>query len=246
VETSPVDTVDTSGAPSSPAPWLWSALALCAAGAVVIVLVAVGWPPLLAMDRTVADWLHARALAHPDWTGANRILTDWVWDPVTMRLLILAAALWVGLRGERLRAVWCVVTAAVALAVQQGLKALVDRERPHWEHPVDSAQFSAMPSGHVMTAALACTLLVWLIRRTDAGAATRALVLAVAVLSVAGVALTRVALGVHWLTDTVVGAALGVALAAAAAGAFEYLSGRTGRRGTAVTPDTNGPGPGAG
>ncbi|MCH6159101.1 phosphatase PAP2 family protein [Streptomyces marispadix] len=230
--------METSEAPSSRRPWLRTALALGAAGAVVIVLVAVGWRPLVALDRAVAHVLHVRALAHPDWTGTNRILTDWVWDPVTMRLLVLAAALWVGLRGERLRAVWCAVTAAAGAGVQQALKALLDRERPQWEHPVDSAQYSAMPSGHVMTAALACTLLVWLVRRTDAGAPSRALVLAAAVLSVAGVALTRVALGVHWLTDTVAGAALGVALAAAAIGAFESFSGRTARRGPSERADS--------
>ncbi|NLU73618.1 phosphatase PAP2 family protein [Streptomyces sp. HNM0575] len=221
--------------PARVAPWLWTAAAPAAAGSALVVLVAAGWRPLLAVDRTVADRLHAQALAHPAWTEANRILSDWVWDTVTMRLLVLAAAVWVWLRGERLLAVWCAGTAAAGTGVQQGLKSLVDRERPRWQHPVDSAHFSAMPSGHVLTAALACTLLVWLVQRSGAGAPLRAAVLAAAWLSVAGVCLTRLVLGVHWLTDTLAGAALGVALAAVAAGSFNSLENRGGWRRSAGT-----------
>jgi undecaprenyl-diphosphatase len=69
-----------------------------------------------------------------------------------------------------------------------------------------------------MTAAVTCALLTWLVLRSDAGTAVRGTVLALAVVSVAGVCLTRIVLGVHWLTDTVVGALLGTALAAVSIG----------------------------
>lgn len=213
---------------SSPprAPWLWSALGLTGAAFTLIVLVAVGWQPLLTVDDGVADWLHARALGHPAWTETNRVFTDWVWDPMTMRLLIAAAALWLWLRGEGLLALWCVVISAVGTGVQQGLKTLLDRERPRWQHPVDTAEYAAMPSGHAMTAAVTCTLVVWLVRRHGAPTPVQGLVLALAVVSVAGVCLTRIALGVHWLTDTLVGAMLGLALAAAAVGLWNSTVGR--------------------
>jgi undecaprenyl-diphosphatase len=152
-----------------------------------------------------------------------------------MRLLIGAAALWVWLRRERLLALWLVATAAVGLGVQQGLKKLFDRERPHWRHPVDSAHFASMPSGHAMTAAIACVLVVWLVQRSGAGGTLRALVLGLACVSVVGVCFTRTALGVHWLTDTVVGALLGAALAAASVGLWNSLVSRgTREAGTAT------------
>lgn len=210
--------------PTSAAGWLWAALVLCAAGFTVAGLVAAGWRPLLSVDEQVAGRLHVWALAHPAWTRTNRVLSDWVWDPVTMRLLIGAAALWVWLRRERKLALWLVATAAVGWGVQLGLKYLFDRERPHWRHPVDSAHFAAMPSGHTMTAAVACVLVVWLVQRSGADGTLRVLVLCLACVSVVGVCFTRTALGVHWLTDTVAGTLLGAALATAAAGLWNWNS----------------------
>lgn len=209
--------------------WLYAAGALGGLGALVVTAVAAGVRPVLEVDRRVAVWLHARALAHPAWTATNRILSDWVWDPWTMRLLLLVAVAVLWTRRHRLLAVWCAATAAVGWAVEHGLKWLVGRGRPHWSHPVDSAQFAAMPSGHAMTAAVTCVLLAWLVCRLadDGGwghgssAAVRAAVVAVAVVSVVGVALTRVVLGVHWLTDTVAGALLGAALSAAVVGTWK-------------------------
>ncbi|MFC4495091.1 phosphatase PAP2 family protein [Streptomyces ovatisporus] len=213
-----------SGSAPSRGPWLCAALGLTGASATLVVLVALAWQPLLDVDEGVADWMHARALAHPALTEANRVLTDWVWDPVTMRLLIAAAALWLWLRrGETLLAVWCVATSAVGTGVQQSLKAVLDRERPQWEHPVDSAHYAAMPSGHAMTAAVTCTLVVWLVREFGAPAPAQRIVPVLGLVSVLGVCLTRIVLGVHWPTDTLVGAMLGVALAAAAIGAWYTL-----------------------
>lgn len=232
--------------PVSTARWLWAALALAAAGTALILLVTTGWRPLLDADRTVADRLHAGALAHPAWTETNRILSDWVWDPVTMRLLVLAAAVWTWLRRERLLAVWCVATSVAGTGVQQGLKALLDRERPRWRHPVDDAHFAALPSGHAMSAAVACTLVVWLVRRSGAGPRLRAVVLVAASVSVAGVCVTRLVLGVHWLTDTLVGAALGVALALTAAAGYGSLSERADRRRGPKEEAPGGTGTGAG
>ncbi|HEV7625180.1 MAG TPA: phosphatase PAP2 family protein [Streptomyces sp.] len=208
------------------APWLWTALGLSVAAFTVVVLIALNWHPLLNADGTVADWMHARALAHPDWTQVNRVLSDWVWDPVTMRLVIAAAAVWLWLRGDTLLALWCVATSAVCTGVQQGLKSLLDRERPEWQQPVDTAHFAALPSGHAMTAAVTCTLVVWLVWSSSASTHVRGLVLAVACVSVAGVCLSRIVLGVHWLTDTVVGALLGMAVAAVAIGLRNSLVNR--------------------
>lgn len=216
--------------PPHAAAWLWTALALTAAAFAVVGLVASGWPPVLETDAEVARWFHARALAHPAWTETSRVFSDWVWDPVTMRIMVGVAAVWIWLRGEGVLALWCVATAAVGTGVQQGLKALLDRERPRWENPVDSAHYSAMPSGHAMTAAVAFVLVAWLVHRSGAGRVAAAGVTALACVSVIGVCLTRIVLGVHWLTDTVVGTLLGVALAALAAGLWIRLTGRPERR----------------
>lgn len=181
--------------------------------AVLTALVVARWRPLLAYDDQVVRDLHSHAVAHPGVTHTMRILTDWVWDPWTMRALAVAACVLLWLRGRRERALRVAVATLVAAAVQQGLKALVGRERPVWPDPVDSAHFAAYPSGHAMTATVVCGLLLWLLPRRTPRWAVRTAWVAAAV-SVLGVGFTRVYLGVHWPSDVLGGWLLGVGLVA--------------------------------
>lgn len=205
------------------APWLWAALPCALLAAAVLALVALGWGPPAELDRRVARSLHGVALRHPAWTQANAVLSDRVWDPWTMRLLTAVALVWLWVRAHRFLAVWCAATVVGGALLQQGLKALLGRPRPHFAHPVDTAPYASMPSGHAMSAAVTCVLLVWLVWRFAARRRLRAGAVAVATVSVVGVSFTRLALGVHWLTDTVAGALLGAALAATAIGTWNAL-----------------------
>ncbi|MFE7112274.1 phosphatase PAP2 family protein [Streptomyces sp. NPDC057575] len=205
--------------------------AVCALLAlVVLILVAVRWSPLMTLDRTVADALHRRAVAEPGLVHVNRILTDWAWDPWTMRALITVAVVALWWRGERLLAVWVAATSVLGTLVQQGLKSAVGRERPQWPDPVDSAHYAAFPSGHAMTATVSCGLLLWLLRRYGVGPRSWRTALAVACVSVVGVGLTRLYLGVHWLSDVLAGWLLGVSLVAFAIAGFARYERRGGPR----------------
>ncbi|WP_432078464.1 phosphatase PAP2 family protein [Streptomyces sp. YPW6] len=211
------------------APALWTGAVAGAASVVLLALVAVRWSPLTALDRSVAEALHRHAVADPGLVRVNRVLTDWVWDPWTMRALIAVAVVVLWWRGARRLALWVAATSLLASLFQQALKAVVGRERPRWPDPVDSAQFAAFPSGHAMTAVVTCGLLLWLLRLYGAGPGLWAAALTVAVVSAVGVAVTRVYLGVHWLTDVVGGALLGVAVVAlSAAGYARYAAAREG------------------
>ncbi|MEW2632921.1 phosphatase PAP2 family protein [Streptomyces sp. NPDC048389] len=182
---------------------------LAALTALLLMPVALAWPPLTAFDRAVVEGLHASAVQEPTFTHANRVLTDWVWDPWTMRLLSAAAVGWLWLRGERLLAVWVAVATAAGTGLQQAVKALVGRERPRWPDPVDSADYAAFPSGHAMTAAVTCGLLLWLLRRRGATGRVWAGGVALAAFCVAGVGFTRLYLGVHWPSDVAGGWLIG-------------------------------------
>ncbi|GGW37093.1 phosphatase PAP2 family protein [Streptomyces xantholiticus] len=192
--------------------------------ALLLVTVALGWSPLMSLDRAVVNALHDSAVAEPTFTQVNRVLTDWVWDPVTMRLLAAAASVWLWLRRERVLALWVAVTTAVGTALQQGVKALVGRERPQWPDPVDSAHYAAFPSGHAMTAVVTCGLLLWLCRQRGATGRTWAWCLAAAGVSVAGVGFTRLYLGVHWPSDVVGGWLLGVCVVALAVTSYRRVA----------------------
>ncbi|MFI7385381.1 phosphatase PAP2 family protein [Streptomyces sp. NPDC049813] len=210
--------------------------ALATACLLLLLLVAAGWRPLLDLDSSIVRALHRRAVADPGLTHVNRVLSDWVWDPWAMRAVcaVLVVLVVVRLR-DRLLGAWLVATCALGTLVQQALKAAVDRARPVWSDPVDSAHFAAFPSGHAMTATVVCGLGLWLLRRYGAPPALFAAALALAALSVLGVGLTRLWLGVHWPSDVLAGWLLGALTVVVSATTYERWRGRgealDGRRG---------------
>jgi membrane-associated phospholipid phosphatase len=205
--------VDSPPAPSPYRTAVRTAIVLGLCSLVLLILVAAEWHPLLSVDGDVSRTTHRWALADPDVTQAFRILTDWVWDPLTMRLLCAAVAMWLVWRlAAWWTAVWLVTVSAVGTALQQGLKAALGRERPVWTDPVDSAHYAAYPSGHALTATVVLGLLLWLLHRHGAGPVLWRTAMSVALVSVVGVGLTRVWLGVHWPTDVVGGWLMGAML----------------------------------
>ncbi|MGV9881371.1 phosphatase PAP2 family protein [Streptomyces sp. NPDC003006] len=209
-----------------------AAALFCVPSVLLLLLVELEWSPLMSLDGDIARTTHRWAVADPDVTRASRILTDWVWDPWTMRALCAVTVVWLAVRGARWLALWLAGTCLVASAVQQSLKAAVDRPRPVWPDPVDSAHYAAFPSGHAMTAAVVCGLLLWLLRLHGPGPTLWRAAVALAVLSVAGVGVTRVWLGVHWPTDVVGGWLLGGLTVALAVATYAYGPGRRDPRGT--------------
>ncbi|WP_407554207.1 phosphatase PAP2 family protein [Streptomyces sp. Pv4-95] len=213
--------------PAAPFPPAAFAVLPAAAAGLLAVLVVLRWGPLMSVDTAVTNALHRVAVSSPGWTRVNRLFSDWVWDPWAMRAMLAAAVWWLLRRGERRLAWWVAGTALAGTALQQALKALVDRARPVWEDPVDHAHYAAYPSGHAMSVLVAGALLLWLLRLHRARPRWQWAAGAVAGISVVGVGFTRVYLGVHWLSDVVGGWLLGAALVAGAASAYGALPRRT-------------------
>ncbi|MGY0022131.1 phosphatase PAP2 family protein [Streptomyces sp. cg35] len=198
------------------------AAALALASVLLLVLVAVRWSPLMGLDGDIVRALHREAVAEPGLTRTNRVLTDWVWDPWTMRALIAVVAAGVVWRlRDRVLGVWLLATCLLGTLLQQGLKAAVDRPRPVWRDPVDSAHYAAFPSGHAMTTVVVCGLVLWLLRRYAAGPVLWGAALAVSVVSALGVGLTRLWLGVHWPSDVLGGWLLGALTVTLSTTAYE-------------------------
>ncbi|WP_234539206.1 phosphatase PAP2 family protein [Streptomyces shenzhenensis] len=205
-----------------PAPLLATAV-LALSSALLLALVAGEWPPLVAVDENIADAAHRWAVADHGTTQVLRVLTDWVWDPLTMRLLCAAVAVWlVWRRSAWWTALWLALTCSLGTIAQQSLKTAVGRPRPVWPDPVDSAHYAAFPSGHTMTATVVCGLLLWLLHRRGTRRAIWRTALAAAGVSVVGVGLTRVWLGVHWPSDVLGGWLLGALVVALAVLAYEW------------------------
>ncbi|AVH60301.1 MULTISPECIES: phosphatase PAP2 family protein [Streptomyces] len=208
-----------------------TAAALAVPALLLLLLVAFSWHPLLAVDGDIARTTHTWAVEEPGVTQASRILTDWVWDPWTMRVVCAVAVVWlVWIHSAWWLALWVAATCALGTLAQQGLKSAVGRERPVWPDPVDSADYEAFPSGHALTAMVVCGLLLWLLHLYGAGRALRRTASALAVVSAVGVGLTRVWLGVHWPSDVVGGWLIGALLVALAVASYErWIAPGTGR-----------------
>lgn len=99
-----------------------------------------------------------------------------------------------------------VVLAGVTL-INNGLKLLVERERPPVTHLVGTAG-SSFPSGHSAAAAATWFALALVVTRHQSRR-RRAIAAGIATTITVAVAASRALLGVHWLTDVIAGVAVG-------------------------------------
>lgn len=197
--------------------------------AVAVVLVAVPFGilldqvvrsgPLLDVDRGVADWAHGLVSRNAPLRVAARVVTTLGGPPVLYGLGIAATA-YVFRRGRRRLAFYVAVTGLGGALLNSVVKLLVARPRPVFETPLAHALGKSFPSGHAMAStvvygALLLAFLPAVRRRGHAVAVTVAT--ALLVLSIAA---SRVALGVHFLSDVVGGVVLGVAWLCASTAAF--------------------------
>ncbi|PBC65400.1 hypothetical protein BKI49_03130 [Streptomyces sp. Tue6028] len=199
-----------------------AAVILAVLSLALVLLVALSWHPLTSLDGHIARTTHTWAVDEPGLTHVFRVLTDWVWDPWTMRAVCAVAVIWlVWKHGDWWLALWVAAACALGTAVQQTLKWAVGRERPVWRDPVDRAHYAAFPSGHALTATVVCGLLLWLLYRYGAGRGLRRTASALAVVTVVGVGWTRIWLGVHWPSDVLGGWLIGALVVVLAVASYE-------------------------
>lgn len=186
----------------------------------LLTLVEGRWRPLRRVDTGAAHHLHESALRHREWTAVLHLLSDRVWDPLTLRAAVAVLTVWLLYRGAWRLAAWAAVTAVAGGLVGLLAKSVVERARPALHDPVAHAPGYSFPSGHAMTATTSFAVFM-LVLAPLVPRAWRIACWCVAVFSVLGVGFTRVALGVHWFSDVLGGWLLGLAVVALTAWAFE-------------------------
>ncbi|MGY1774169.1 phosphatase PAP2 family protein [Blastococcus sp. SYSU D00813] len=189
-----------------------------ALGAVVAglaVLVALGVGVLTDLDAQVRldDAVSTALYAGDDRPAALDVLLATLTAPGTAwfrALVLLPVVLWLAQRRRWRTVLWVVAAAALVSPLTTGLKELAGRARPAFEDGGLEYGSLSYPSGHssgVATLVTVVLVLAW--PRLRAGG-RRALVAAGGALVVL-VGLTRMWLGVHFLSDVVGGWSLGVA-----------------------------------
>ncbi|MBU8857521.1 MULTISPECIES: phosphatase PAP2 family protein [unclassified Micromonospora] len=197
--------------------------------ALLALLVLGTWPPLQRLDASIAEVFHGYARDHPAWVGVMTVWTH-VFGPGPLRVAAVVLVVWLVRRGAPRLAVWVVVTMVAGGLLGALLKLLVGRDRPDLLAPVARAAGYSFPSGHALNATLAAgvLLLVFLpfVRASGRG---RVALWTAALLVTVVTGLSRIALGVHWISDVVGGWVLGVAVVAATSAAFATWRSGSGR-----------------
>jgi undecaprenyl-diphosphatase len=197
------------------------AMVAATAFALLTVLVAAGWPPLIRLDRAVADGANSYAASHPGWVWAMRVWTNAA-GPAVWRVLVVLLGAWLLVRRAVLPAVVVVAALMLAWLLSSVVKVAVGRARPAVPHPYANPAGMSFPSGHAATSVVACGLLLLLVLPVlDGRWRTAAWTMAVAVPATVGY--TRVGLNVHWTSDVVGGWLLGIAVIATANAALTAL-----------------------
>ncbi len=184
--------------------------------------------PLFRIDTQVADWFHSHATnaaTHVAWVvtffGSVGFLTG---ASLVVALFLLWRRNW-----YRLLALALVMGGGSLLNI--AIKTLFHRQRPVFENPLATLTSYSFPSGHTMGSTLFYGLLALFIAVYSKRWSRRVLAVLVAFLIVLLIALSRVYLGLHYLSDLMGAMAAGLAWLAACETAIEIMrSRREGKR----------------
>jgi uncharacterized protein (TIGR03382 family) len=187
--------------------------------ALLLFLVQDQWRPLLRVDRGARDDLHAFAVDHGGFVTVMKGLST-AGGTSTWFVVFALVAAWLVWRRRPRMAVFVVVTAAGSMLLNALVKRAVDRARPVLEDPVAHAGGLSFPSGHAQAAMVGYGTLL-LVAWPYLGSAARIAAAALAALMIVAIGFSRVALGVHYVSDVLAGYVLGAAWLALMAAAFD-------------------------
>ena len=171
--------------------------------AALLVLVRTKWAPLTSLDHGVAADLNSAVAPHPLLVGVLKRVTTLGSNGVLWWVVGLATIVLVTRRQFRLA--WYLASAGIgALILDPTLKALVGRLRPVVADPIAHGGGNSFPSGHAL-GSFVCYGALLLVFLPALHGRWRTVAVTVAAVVVAAVGITRIMLGVHYLSDVIGG-----------------------------------------
>lgn len=182
-----------------------AALGLAVTAFVVLALLGIVAPGFIKLDASVSAWV--RSLANPT---LDRIAIGFTvfGDVTVMTILTVVTALALWLKRRHAEALLLAATVALGTGIGQVLKLVVRRSRPAIEYARVAVPDSyGFPSGHALASLVFFGVIVFLLMTTESKLSLRArttlaLVCALVVMSVS---MSRVYLGVHYMSDVIGG-----------------------------------------
>jgi undecaprenyl-diphosphatase len=187
--------------------------------ALLLLLVRLQWAPLESADHHTATWLNGLVATSPLAVSVVKAVT-WLGSAGVLSTLIGAAVVLLAIRRRWRLAAYLLVAGAGALVLDPVLKTLVGRLRPVVAHPVAYGNGHSFPSGHALDS-IVCYGALFLVFLPAARGVWRRVLTAVIVTLVAAIGISRLLLGVHYVSDVLGGWALGIAWLGVTAFAFE-------------------------
>ena len=203
---------------------------------VLLILVRLQWTPLESADHSAAAHLNSLVAGHATLVTIIKAIT-WLGSDGVLWTVIGVAAIVLAIRRRWRLTAYLLITGAGALVLDPILKSLVGRLRPVVAHAIAHGTGNSFPSGHSL-GSIVCYGAVLLVFLPAARGRWRTAFIAVIVALVALIGISRLLLGVHYLSDVLGGWALGITWLGVTAFAFELTRRAEGRPVTA--PATEG------
>jgi undecaprenyl-diphosphatase len=192
---------------------------------ILLILVRLQWRPLESVDHDAATAINGLIAGHPALISVVKAVT-WLGSDGVLWTLIGVSAVFLAFRRRWRLAGYLLVAGAGALVMDPILKTLVGRLRPVVAHPIAHGGGNSFPSGHSL-GSIVCYGAVLLVFLPAARGRWRTVFITAIVTLVALIGVSRILLGVHYLSDVLGGWTLGITWLGLTAFAFE-LSRRAG------------------
>lgn len=197
-------------------------------GALTLLLVKDRWAPLLRADNGARDRLHDFAVTHTGFVGAMQLISD-SGSAVAWLIVLAIVVVWLLWRRMPRLALFVATTAAGSSLVNTVVKAAVHRLRPVLTDPAAQEPGWSFPSGHAQAAIVGYAVLLLVFMPILHGV-WRRVAGTFAVLMIVAIGFSRIALGVHYVSDVLGGYVLGAAWVAAMAAIFDTMRADRGHR----------------
>jgi undecaprenyl-diphosphatase len=194
----------------------------------LLIVVRLRWAPLESADRTSAVDLNNLVARHAPLVSALNAITA-LGSTAVLCILVGLAVIFLAIRRRWRVALYLLVAAAGALVLNPLLKSLVGRLRPVVAHPIAHGTGSSFPSGHAL-GSMVCYGALLLVFLPAARGRWRTVMKVVVAAIIVIVGVSRILLGVHYVSDVIGGWAIGIVWLGITAFAFELTRSAAGQR----------------